>query len=550
MLKITTRYVKSIIFLVLICLLGHVFVLNSIAQPEESGISEAILGNWPVYKLRAKAFESLKMYHKPSNLPQPTDPDFLENRDALIKGHGKLKNREILIAESDNHYCILYQDNTAVYYSPQGKTIAYGFVDKPSFPYRLALYHYPSGKLHTVFLNFSPQDRFKFNAQGNLISGNVDRSLWERPNFEKKVFQVGQKLLQDNHIHEAISFRILQDRQEVNAFASEGGNIVIVTKGILSYLDSDDELAAVLAHEISHIILRHQVDYPDETRTDRVLQRVLGLGLGLGIEPLQDSIEFDKEQQKELDADRFGIHLMIKSGYNPEAMLSVMQKLAGDGSYIWRTHPMGSHRLKAIQRHIHFYNTAKDNQVSTDSLLADQTRTTPVSFADDTIHQWTAEQARHEIQKHQALQAELSKAAKDFPVTDPQHAYHVAAIQVHQPVKNHSLIYQKPAGHYEALLKGTQAEKGIYTVYYPKSRAYASYYIDGTRYETVLCHQANFPRACYAIVAGPRPLVNLMFQISETEGFRFTQDGKLLSVVRSARIYDKSGRLIGKILNF
>jgi hypothetical protein len=515
------------------------------AQLEESTLTEAVLGNWPVYKLRAKAFDNLKLYYHPAEKPVPQDPAYLENRKAMAQNKGVFENREILMTEPDGSYCVLNKNKTVVSYLSSGKTIAFGFVDQNAFPYRLALYEYPSGKLRSIFLNFSPQDKFKFNAAGELVSGSVDKSLWERPNLEKKVVQVGQKLLRDNHIKEAISFHIISDRQETNAYAGEDFNTIFITKGLLAYVESDDELAAVLAHEVSHIILRHRMEYPDETKTDKLLQRFLKLS----VEPPQDSIQFDRQQQKELDADRFGLRLITKSGYKPEAMVSVMQKIVTDGSQVWRTHPMGSHRLKAMQRQINFsQNSGATGEV--ESSEPDPLQVSDLDASTIILHQWTVDQARLEVLKHSQLQSGLAEATRSFPTQDPQYDFHLSAIQAHKALPGKTLLYHEAVGLYSELLQGTQAGPGSYAVQYPATQAYSSYHLDGSRYQTVLCNQAKLPRTCYAMTDAPGPFLNMMFQVTETDGFRFTQNGDLLGFTRDSKIYDAHGMLIGKISHY
>jgi predicted Zn-dependent protease len=198
-----------------------------------------------------------------------------------------------------------------------------------------------------VTLYLSPKDVFAFNADGELTGSVLDNELWERPSFEKTVTRIGQKLLQDNRIKEQIAFHVLPGKALINADANDAHNMVRISRGLLAYIENDDELAAVLSHEIAHIILRHRVQYPKET-PDILLQRVLRLEP----EPFEDSVNDDKEQQKELDADRFGLRMIVKSGYQPDAMVSILKKVATDGSDLWRTHPMGSHRISVLRQQI------------------------------------------------------------------------------------------------------------------------------------------------------------------------------------------------------
>jgi predicted Zn-dependent protease len=219
-----------------------------------------------------------------------------------------------------------------------------------------AYYAYPGGQLQAVVFSFSPQDTYRFDGQGNLLQGTVSGGFWDHATPEKKVSEVGQRLLRANHVTEKIAFFVEHKRDVVNAAAREDYNHVSIAQGLLAYFNTDDDLAAVLAHEIAHIVMRNQTDYPKPTEED-MLRSVLRLPA----EPKQDLTRYDREQQKELDADRFGIRMLVRAGYQPEAMLRVIQVVASDGSNLWRTHPVGQVRLNAIQatlKRIHAEQTA------------------------------------------------------------------------------------------------------------------------------------------------------------------------------------------------
>ncbi|MGV8833711.1 MAG: M48 family metalloprotease [Devosia sp.] len=125
------------------------------------------------------------------------------------------------------------------------------------------------------------------------------------------------------------------DSSEVNAFALPGGYIY-VTRGILALASDTSELAAVLAHEIAHVTLRHARARTDRTRTTAIVDRVITSVFG-GDTSTDATASRTREslasfsQNQELEADREGIKIAGKAGYDPQAaarFLGVMSRFA------------------------------------------------------------------------------------------------------------------------------------------------------------------------------------------------------------------------------
>ena len=135
------------------------------------------------------------------------------------------------------------------------------------------------------------------------------------------------------------------DSKEVNAFSLPGG-YVYVNSGLLSFVRSDDELAAVLGHEITHSAHHHSVELAHKqsklnsqtmiamvaaalAHVDMAGVSTVASGLGMSV------MNNHYGENAERDADHGGIVLMQKAGYNPVAALTFMERLAEQEAHGW-----------------------------------------------------------------------------------------------------------------------------------------------------------------------------------------------------------------------
>ncbi|MGV6810381.1 MAG: M48 family metalloprotease [bacterium] len=157
---------------------------------------------------------------------------------------------------------------------------------------------------------------------------------------------------------------------KVNAMAVNG-NTIVVYKELLRRVPDDNELAAVLAHEVSHITNRH---HHDATMQQRLAMVQIGAGvLGGLIGSSMDNADAGKvaadiantlgtgayvnsySRSMEFEADHTGMLLMAKAGYNPNAALSFWGKAGqifgtkGSSDFL-STHPSGDRRLERLRR--------------------------------------------------------------------------------------------------------------------------------------------------------------------------------------------------------
>lgn len=185
------------------------------------------------------------------------------------------------------------------------------------------------------------------------------------PKLEAYVASVGMKIAKASERPELPwSFRVLDD-PSVNAFALPGGPIFI-TRGLLTHMNSEAELAAVLGHEVAHITAKHMVSMISKQQVAQ-----LGLGLGMILSPAiarvgqlagagMNLLFLRYGRDAERQSDEFGYKYMVQQGYDPRAMTSMfatLQRASGQDEAnrlpTWlSTHPAEEDRTKKNEERI------------------------------------------------------------------------------------------------------------------------------------------------------------------------------------------------------
>jgi len=167
---------------------------------------------------------------------------------------------------------------------------------------------------------------------------------------------------------------MLLDSNEINAFATPGGHI-FVTRGLFSSAKSEDALAAVIAHEIAHIQLRHSIK---AIRTSRITQALLVTGAsaasaatGSDVNELTDifnesvgeivttMVNNGYSQTQEFDADNVALSLLAATGYNPSSLIEMLNELnriqrSQPGGFN-KTHPTPAQRITNAEKSVGKY---------------------------------------------------------------------------------------------------------------------------------------------------------------------------------------------------
>ncbi|MEW5792071.1 MAG: M48 family metallopeptidase [Pseudomonadota bacterium] len=188
--------------------------------------------------------------------------------------------------------------------------------------------------------------------------------LNSNPQQVAQVRRVGQRIAQvANRPDYQWEFNVIDEPQNINAFALPGGKVAVYS-GLLNLGLSDDELAAVIGHEVGHAIAQHSRERVSQQvgfdlalsvlaggrvspQTVQLINTAFGIGVGLPFERRQES-----------EADLIGLDLMARAGYDPRAALSFWQKMmqatrgAGRPPELLSSHPSDQRRIRTIQAEI------------------------------------------------------------------------------------------------------------------------------------------------------------------------------------------------------
>lgn len=148
---------------------------------------------------------------------------------------------------------------------------------------------------------------------------------------------------------------------ELNAWCMPGGKIAFYS-GIIQQLNlTDDEIAAIMGHEIAHALREHARERASEQATAGLLINAgaAGFGLGAGGADLgrlayQTTFGLKHSRQHETEADRIGVELAARAGYDPRAAITLWQKMAARSGgksqpEFLSTHPSANTRIKDLQ---------------------------------------------------------------------------------------------------------------------------------------------------------------------------------------------------------
>lgn len=235
--------------------------------------------------------------------------------------------------------------------------------------------------LISTFSVLYAQSPHRFQPGFNLFSKEQDIQLGEEsaaqvrkekmvikdPVLTDYVNRVGKRLAASQEATNSgfpFTFEVVAD-PTINAFALPGGHMFIHT-GLLKSVDNEAQLAGVMGHEMSHVILRHGTNQATKANfiqlpaalagqiagNGSMLGQLAQMGIGLGA----NSVLLKFSRSAESQADLTGSHIMAESGYDPIQMAQFFNKLSSPGKGLTASvaqfmsdHPNPDNREKAIE---------------------------------------------------------------------------------------------------------------------------------------------------------------------------------------------------------
>lgn len=205
---------------------------------------------------------------------------------------------------------------------------------------------------------------------GREVLQEVSRSLEVLKDVEALAYVnlLGDLLYQKGVTFSPFNFRffIIKDKT-FNAFSVPGGYIFLNT-GLFEFLESEDELAGIMAHEMSHNLARHVAKRIDTIKRMQIATTAatlaaifLGGGqvgqiVGMTGTALAQTKLLAYSRMDEEEADRMGFEILVKAGFNPQALPRVFQRLSKESSFAIElnyryllTHPLPQERLNYLQ---------------------------------------------------------------------------------------------------------------------------------------------------------------------------------------------------------
>lgn len=221
-------------------------------------------------------------------------------------------------------------------------------------------------------------DSGPYHERLQRIAGEIAKAIQRDDIIQeyKRVYNLPKRGDRSRRVPFEYSFKVVDETKEVNAFSLAGGPIY-VTKGLMDEAASDDELAAVLAHECAHVAFHHVEQLIKKQKKANAKQIwgllaaiVAGVAGGGGAAQAAGNVLVGAQlvsiatmtgygRELEHEADRMGVRALASTRYHPAAMLTFMQKLAYDDRLrgnrnlgIFQSHPYPNERIVEIRKQV------------------------------------------------------------------------------------------------------------------------------------------------------------------------------------------------------
>lgn len=194
------------------------------------------------------------------------------------------------------------------------------------------------------------------------IGENVAKQIEERyklvddPQLQARIDRIGKSIVAVcGRPDLPYTFKAL-DVDEVNAMAAPGG-FIYVFKGLIDLMPTDDELAGIIGHEVSHVVQRHSMAQMEKTLGMTLLMGVVFGERGVPLQAIAlNAIAAGYSRSDERKADKMGYELSVKAGYNQYGMLMGLTKLyelnPKQKTDLFSDHPEAAARVKLMKSYL------------------------------------------------------------------------------------------------------------------------------------------------------------------------------------------------------
>jgi predicted Zn-dependent protease len=215
---------------------------------------------------------------------------------------------------------------------------------------------------------------------GRAVGANILKTytVWENPALTAYLNKICGALAVNSFRPELYNgyHVVLLDSREINAFATPGGHIFL-TRGLTGLANSEDALAAVIAHELAHVQLEHGLGIINKLKITRDLTEAGTQAAALAareaalenrrllfgnsvIELTNTLVKNGYSQEQEFEADHYALALLALTGYQPEAlidMLRLLERRSRQGGGMFDTHPSPALRIRNAEGLLDRYET-------------------------------------------------------------------------------------------------------------------------------------------------------------------------------------------------
>lgn len=210
----------------------------------------------------------------------------------------------------------------------------------------------------------SDADQIQLGQRAAAEIRKKERILPSYDNRTQLVRRVGERLLDtiaDEKMPWKFTFEVA-DSKTMNAFALPGGPVFIYT-GLLDKLETEDQLAGIMGHELTHVFREHWArQYAESQKRSLILGVILGVTKAntawrsaAGVVNVLEKTKFSRGS--ETQADDIGFEMMVRAGYNPMGLADVFRlfersRKKGANIPFLSTHPVDSERIKRIENRV------------------------------------------------------------------------------------------------------------------------------------------------------------------------------------------------------